>query len=404
MIVALLATLALAGTWDLGGTSLRDVAMAGNGVASGQPGLAIPADPASVGRVDGEAASLAWRTTVFNVDARGDQMVQGPVQAFDLAVAAGSTQGDVGLGAGLSFHLPLPAAVNSAVHARLEDVYAPLLEDAADFAGADFAAGVSYGRFEWGFGASASMDLVANTDITLYSLSMAPDEDGNSDITESVSLRFDRQLKWRFAPLGGVHYRGEDVHIYLSYRGENGFRTTGDTTLEIAIDSPIWDDFEDIPLDLQYLSAWSPARGVLGGSMTVGPVTPEATVRYLRSSTWLDTQSRAPEPRFKDTLQAGLGGELDAGNGLLMRTGYGYVPSPVPEQTGGTRFVDSTRHVVGLGGAYSWDDLPRKSDRTTLALSLQAQFLEKRRDGAEGFRWTTKGQIYTVTAGIWSRL
>ena len=60
-LLAVTPTLASAQAWNFSGTSPRDVAMAGSGVAGELPGLAVPADPAAVAGIDGEVIALSWR-------------------------------------------------------------------------------------------------------------------------------------------------------------------------------------------------------------------------------------------------------------------------------------------------------------------------------------------------------
>ena len=59
-------------------------------------------------------------------------------------------------------------------------------------------------------------------------------------------------------------------------------------------------------------------------------------------------------PRFKDTVTPRLGVEYCPYRGRLLdgfvRAGYSYEPSPVPEQTGRTNYMDADRHVFSWGG------------------------------------------------------
>ena len=56
------------------------------------------------------------------------------------------------------------------------------------------------------------------------------------------------------------------------------------------------------------------------------------------------------------------------GIGLPLRAGYALLPTPVPEQTGATNLLDSTRHVITAGAGLS---LPRVAGRP-LSISLHA--------------------------------
>ena len=55
-------------------------------------------------------------------------------------------------------------------------------------------------------------------------------------------------------------------------------------------------------------------------------------------------------PGFVDTLTVRVGGELRLLQEMLVvRAGYGFRPSPVPDQTSSTNIVDNTAHVIAGG-------------------------------------------------------
>lgn len=59
------------------------------------------------------------------------------------------------------------------------------------------------------------------------------------------------------------------------------------------------------------------------------------------------------EPGFSDIAAIRLGGEwtvnLGPTMGLDIRMGYGFEPTPVPEQPGTTNYVDTDKHTIGFG-------------------------------------------------------
>ena len=93
--------------------------------------------------------------------------------------------------------------------------------------------------------------------------------------------------------------------------------------------------------------------------------------------------------RARVALQA-----IDLGR-VEARTGYAWIPTPVPEQTGDSRFADATRHALGLGAGLRLDDAPRGGDHTELSIASQLQLLSPR---AQGF--AAQGHWLTVTAGL----
>lgn len=61
------------------------------------------------------------------------------------------------------------------------------------------------------------------------------------------------------------------------------------------------------------------------------------------------------DPGFRDILSPRVGGELTVIDSefaaLTLRAGYGYEPTPAPDQTGITNFVDNDKHTLGVGAS-----------------------------------------------------
>lgn len=71
----------------------------------------------------------------------------------------------------------------------------------------------------------------------------------------------------------------------------------------------------------------------------------------LRQPTVPTPSAREPA-RFRDTVVARVGAEYLVPLGrheIALRGGYHFDPTPVPEQTGATNFIDASRHVFALG-------------------------------------------------------
>jgi long-chain fatty acid transport protein len=68
-----------------------------------------------------------------------------------------------------------------------------------------------------------------------------------------------------------------------------------------------------------------------------------------------------PDPHFHDIAVPRLGVEYvlaDAsGNGVALRGGYVYEPSPAPEQVGETNFIDDDKHTLSAGGGLTLSHL-----------------------------------------------
>lgn len=394
-------TPANADPWELAGASVRDLSMAGAGAAGTVPGAAIPLDPASVAGVNGETIAVAWRGTYPKMKWGDLEVMEGPIHALDLAVAFGGPLGSVRAGGGFAMYLPLPNAVKSKVHMDADAQTAPMLEDAADFVSFDLASGLGWGPIEIAIGASVGINLVADTTVSVRSLSGDKTEKDGLDLTESVDVDLERRLEWTATPLVGLRLHQQPVDAFVSYRGQSGFETEGDTDIGFDFEGDSFDEFfTDVAMPVAYMSVWTPARVAMGVSVQAGRFRPGLVAKYMWANGWRDTQNRVPDPVFLDVPSVALGLEADLIFGVMARTGYGLQVSPVPNQTGLTRFADTDRHVIGLGLAWARGGIPRENDKTELAIGVQGQRLSPRDiAGSE-----LNGWIWTMSTGLVTRL
>jgi hypothetical protein len=93
-------------------------------------------------------------------------------------------------------------------------------------------------------------------------------------------------------------------------------------------------------------------------------------------------QTDQPPAGFTDTYEARFGAEYRFGGPrtkFAARSGYAYLPTPVPNQVGLTSFADNDRHVVALGfGVTLADYAPLLTRPIDLSLGLQWHHLQKR--------------------------
>jgi len=131
-------------------------------------------------------------------------------------------------------------------------------------------------------------------------------------------------------------------------------------------------------LDLTSAFLYTPRQWVLGlGYRLSGDLLVACDVSYNEWSDYrvpslsIDTDIDIPlivlkkgvneSPDFKDTVTPRVGLEYRAYRGGMMdaflRAGYAYEPSPVPEQTGRTNFMDSDRHAFSWGVGFAFKRL-----------------------------------------------
>ncbi len=113
-------------------------------------------------------------------------------------------------------------------------------------------------------------------------------------------------------------------------------------------------------------------------------------------------QDRVLSPGFVDTLNLRAGVEGKLLDGLLrLRAGYGYRPTPVPDQTSGTNIIDNTAHVVSVGAGVVFllpavADKPFQVNGSYQAQVLQPRVTEKASSRDEIGGWTSSGVVSNV--------
>lgn len=96
------------------------------------------------------------------------------------------------------------------------------------------------------------------------------------------------------------------------------------------------------PLRVAIGGVYSGRRHGLGKNWEIG-----AQAVLTRWSQYRDRHNERPLDTWKDTISPTLGAALDMGN-QRVAADLGYVPSPVPDQTGRTNYIDSSKIVASL--------------------------------------------------------
>jgi long-chain fatty acid transport protein len=91
-----------------------------------------------------------------------------------------------------------------------------------------------------------------------------------------------------------------------------------------------------------------------------------------------EVESRDVEMGFADVWVPRLGVEWRPVERLAVRAGYVYRPTPAPDQSGRTNFLDSTAHLMSLGGAWTFDDPLRMAKGLTVEGAAQLTALNGR--------------------------
>jgi long-chain fatty acid transport protein len=98
------------------------------------------------------------------------------------------------------------------------------------------------------------------------------------------------------------------------------------------------------PLRVGWGAAWlsdPEAPGDLGWQLGIGAV-------LQRWSSYRDRHGETPQDRWHNTLSMTLGGAVTPSRGRWLTGDLAFFPSPVPDQTGRTNYVDNSRLAVSL--------------------------------------------------------
>jgi hypothetical protein len=163
------------------------------------------------------------------------------------------------------------------------------------------------------------------------------------------------------------------------------FATPRQVALGVGLDKPRF----QVALDATW-SQWSKALPSVasvdeeGTDIAIGLVDLEPAVvnaRPYAPLAWRDTVSLQiggevrPKPR---PLQGPLGARMRE-VGIVVRAGYGFEPSFVPEQTGITNFLDNPIHRIAAGlSLQSWNPFGHADGQVALDLFGQAHVLQRR--------------------------
>lgn len=196
-----------------------------------------------------------------------------------------------------------------------------------------------------------------------------------------INLRQDQTFDWGFS--GGLLYEfREQLRLGIAYRQALAFDIGGRNALQIlGLDV----DDADYPViqEVNWIPAGTPAAAAFGVAFDFEELTVAVDVRYTLWSDFKDTQAR--NAGWNDVFTPRVGIEYAAGPNVDLRLGLAYEPSPVPDQTGRTNYVDNDRVLGSLGSVYRFELAERN-----LAIGWFVQFqgmLSRDTDKEELLAW-----------------
>jgi len=261
--------------------------------------------------------------------------------------------------------------------------------------------GVGFEVFPWmsiGFGSNVLGDNVGGVDFEI-----------NENDPSRGSLR--SEIGSYFSPVAGLWFRPFNCwRIGASYREKVEMELDLPNTIKIPPITAFHDSGISIIREsnlvlLAYTwSHFSPRQFTLGNALQLHPrlltsfdlvymqwseMKTDAPYSFVYLSGGLadifptENGSPPPGPNAHDTINPSVGGEFHAVDtdrfDMFARTGYGFRPTPIPEQTGFSNYLDTDTHIVGAGLGFTFSDISQVLPRPfSFDLYTQFQFLERR--------------------------
>ena len=196
-------------------------------------------------------------------------------------------------------------------------------------------------RLSFGVGGSYLPAAAVTTQAYVRDPSNQSDVDLNADIYTGNSWGFVAGLT------ASVH---DNLDLGVVYRGGVTFAIEGANEIQIrGVDATEDESFQDI----DWVPISTPSSIRTGLAWGVGDVELTLDGRYTFWTTYLNTQGEAAG--FRNTLEGRTGVEWTSSADTSLRAGAGFVPTPVPAQTGRTNYVDNSRISGSVGGGHRFE-------------------------------------------------
>ena len=168
-------------------------------------------------------------------------------------------------------------------------------------------------------------------------------------VTPSVAVN--RELAGKLAPHAGLIIDPLDsLRIGLSFRNKMGALASGVQPIHVVDESGNELYYTEVPI--AYYAAFSPREYSLGIGISTGSLLTDLDITYSEWSGYKGPHYEKPPEPFKNTWNPKIGLEYYISENMALRGGYAYRPTPVPEQTGETNFLDADTHIFCGGFAY----------------------------------------------------
>jgi len=213
-----------------------------------------------------------------------------------------------------------------------------------------------------GIGTSLIFDLWSDTVVVT-----------SGSIEGGYATKMPSKAWFKAAPIAGLLFKPKQgLSFGLSYRGQIKMEGTGGSSIRTGN--------KDIRiLDFHFIRFFSPQQIPFGiAYMPIEKLNISFDLTWMDWSRFIENEGireglRVPDTKFHDTFVPRIGGEYWLKENLSLMSGYYYINSPVPDQTGISNLVDNDKHVFSLGMSYIIPDPPGFWDKPIIC-NFYAQY------------------------------
>ena len=266
---------------------------------------------------------------------------------------------------GGSVHLPGTNVIRVIAPVRSDVPIEPYYGGRTDRTAVTVALGV---ELPYGLRLGASLSVTANL---VAPTSVGFDASRGEDVDDGVIIAQDRDLTLTPSFVLGARWQAiPELAFGLVWRQGGATRASGSFDIR-AGSIEVLDEY-------RFYDLLAPEEVALGVCVTPIPaLSLSLDLTWGRWSDYRTIHEELPDPLFSDVVDVRAGAEWRAHESLRVRLGYGFLPSPVPEQVASHNFVDSHRHELALGLGLDLEPLAEVPVTIDLALRFHAQHRQR---------------------------
>ncbi len=171
--------------------------------------------------------------------------------------------------------------------------------------------------------------------------------------TDQMYLNLSAEEKVKLFPVAGIYYSPMyNLKMGFSYRSSTYFKIVSRSYTEVkGLTEPGKPNVSEEIFNFQF----TPNEYSCSLTYIHSNILFTSDFVYEEYSKYRDSHNQKPVVPFNNIVSAHFGTEYVYNDFLLLRGGYVYRPTPVPEQNGRSNYADTDVHYLSLGGGLKWN-------------------------------------------------